>query len=421
MSGSGLAVSEDGVNWQKVDELPADLPTQNPPHPDEKSALASRMPPYIENPDSSDPQKKYMRTAHFGEVGWAQGSYQVQYSPDGKQWTAGEEVSVLNALREGGMPNLWDTLDIPERRIKIFSRAYTVNARSCGMMWTSDLIHWGGVEHFLDVDNPYGVPPVTTPHGRPIEEAYTVRGQIYLDACAGKGEDEIYNAEVQIVEGLYFCGYWPVGTRHERDFGYAIAVSRDGFNFTRVKNGSRTLPPGPPGAWDSGYIFQTASLRDGDNLMTYYRGCADGDSRKPQMVGLATIRANGWTYYTPKAGCDHGVVTTIPIQATDAKKHLTVNIEGVSGKGKAFAVEVLDAKTLKPIEGFTLNDCAVVDKDGAAATVTWPGRKPLPTEPVTWSGSDTLPTDRAIRLRFHLNASGVRLYSFRFRDEKSRG
>lgn len=417
-SGRGLAISDDGAHWQKVDELPADLPSRDPPYPDEEAARASRMPAYIENPDQSDPQKKYMRTAHMGEVGWAAGSYQVQFSPDGKQWTDGVEVSVLNALREGGMPNLWDTLDVPERRIKIYSRAYTVNARSCGMMWTSDLIHWNGVEQFLDVDDPYGTPPVTTPHDRPVEEAYTVRGQIFLDACAGKGEDEIYSAEVQIVEGLYFCDYRPVGPHHERDFGYAIAVSRDGFNFTRVKNGSRTLAPGPPGAWDSGLVFQVHPMRDGDNLMVYYRGCADGACLKPQMIGLATIRVNGWTYYTPQSGQDRGTVTTIPIQASEGEnKYLTVNIEGVSGKTGAFAVEVLDAETLKPLEGFSLADCQTPTKDGLAVPVTWPGRKPRPSEPVTWSGSDTLPAGREFRLRFHLNAPGVRLYSFGFQGE----
>jgi hypothetical protein len=131
------------------------------------------------------------------------------------------------------------------------------------------------------------------------------------------------------------------------------------------------------------------------------------------MIGLATIRVDGWTYYTPQSGMERGTVTTIPIQASDReKKYLTVNIEGVSGKTAAFAVEVLDAQTLKPIEGFSLADCQSPNKDGLVVPVTWPGRRPRPTEPVTWSGSNSLPSGHEFRLRFHLNAPGVRLYSF---------
>ena len=154
-------------------------------------------------------------------------------------------------------PNLWDPLDIPERRIKIYGRVYTSNARSCGMMWSSDLLHWAGGENFLDPDDPYGTPPALTPADRPAKDAYTMRGQVFLDACAGKGEDQIYNSDVAIVEGLYLCNYWPCTPEHRMDV--ALAVSRDGFNFTRVKNGERILPVGPAGAWDSGLHFPIPS------------------------------------------------------------------------------------------------------------------------------------------------------------------
>jgi len=369
---SGLAISADGVHWQKVERLPKDLPPPDPP-PD---LAQPRIPPYLENPDQSDPAKKFMRSRHIGEVGWAKGSTQVQYSPDGKNWTDGPEVSVLNALRENARPNLLDTLDIPERRIKMYSRAYTVNARSCGMMWSSDLVHWAGAEHFLD-------------------------------ACAGKGEDQIYAYDVAIIEGLYFCGYWPCTPEHRMD--YALAVSRDGFNFTRVKNGESTLPVGSAGAWDSGYIFQcNYFLREGDHYRVYYRGTTVHHGTEsyrdplPELVGLATIRVNGWTYYTPKSDENAGTVTTIPIQApAGVSKGLTVNIEGAAGQAGAFTVEVLDAATRKPIKGFSVADCIAPTRDGTAA-------------PVTWKAGPALPVGQDIRLRFHLRAKGVRLYSFGF-------
>ena len=399
----GWAISADGVHWQKVEKLPEDLPPPDPVR--DPDADNPRRRGYYDNPDQSDPAKTYIRMTRTnrGDRGMDK-LYLVQYSPDGKQWIDGPEVSVLNALRENAMPNLWDTLDIPERRLKTYGRAYTANARSCGVMWTSgDLLHWAGLEHFLDPDDPYGTPPVLAPGS---SKPYTMRAQIFLDACAGKGEDQIYSWDVKIVEGLYLCGYWPCTPEHRMD--YTLAVSRDGLNFTRVKNGERTLPVGPAGAWDSGYVFQWNSLREGDYLRVHYRattihhGTNEYKDPSSMMIGLATIRVNGWTYYTPKPGEPPGTVTTIPIQApAGVRKGLTVNIEGAAGQAEAFAVEALDAATGKPIKGFGVADCISPTRDGSAV-------------PVTWKAGPALPVGKDIRLRFHLRAKGVRLYSFGF-------
>src|SRR5439155_6244438 len=86
-----------------------------------------------------------------------------------------------------------------------------------------------------------------------------------------------------------------------------------------------------------------------------------------------------------------------------ARKGLTVNLEGAAGKAGAFAVEVLDAATRKPIQGFAAAECLAPKSDGLAAPVAWKAGPPLP------AGGD-------IRLRFHLRARGVRLYSFGFRN-----
>jgi hypothetical protein len=236
-----------------------------------------------------------------------------------------------------------------------------------------------------------------------------MRGQVYIDAVAGRGEDEIYASSVRKAEGLYFCFYWP-GTQGRPLTDVGLAVSRDGFNFTRVKNGERSLCVGPPGAWDSGYIFQMSPMLDGEVVRVYYRGTAgrregtDGFGHNLTEIGVATIRVNGFTYYAPRSCGGSGTVTTIPIQASAGqRKGLTVNIEGSAGRTGAVAVEVLDAATGKPLQGFGVADCLMLPGDGLAV-------------PVKWRGGDTLPTDREIRLRFHLIAPGARLYSFGFQS-----
>ena len=79
-----------------------------------------------------------------------------------------------------------------------------------------------------------------------------------------------------------------------------------------------------------------------------------------------------------------------------------MNIEGVAGRARAFAVEVLDAATGQPIDGLGLAECICPKSDGLAV-------------PVRWKAGQALPVGKDIRLRFHLRAKGVRLYSFGFR------
>ena len=63
-------------------------------------------------------------------------------------------------------------------------------------------------------------------------------------------------------------------------------------------------------------------------------------------------------------------------------------------------VEVLDARTKTPVEGYALGDCTPISTDSYAAVASWGGKTRLPAAP------------DAIKLRFVLLRA--RLYSFRF-------
>ncbi|MCS6851488.1 MAG: hypothetical protein NZ700_10025 [Gemmataceae bacterium] len=401
------AISKDGMHFQKVDQLPKDLP---PPTKVSTRSLdywygdtRTRPPSYYPNPLATDPSRKFVRLGFSIE---ARGSYWLEYSPDGRQWTRDRALTAPEAMRERARPTFYDAHD-PERPIRIYSRVYTETGRSWGVIWSQDLLHWSGLEHLLDPDDPYGKEPAMDRIGDTGKE-YTMRGQIFLDAVAGNGEDEIYAASVCRAEGLYFCFYWP--GKHGRPLtDVGIAVSRDGFHFTRVKNGQRVLPLGPPGAWDSGLIFQMHPLLEGDTVRVYYRGTAgrregtDGYDHYLTEIGVATIRADGFTYYRPREGAQLGTLTTIPIQSPKgAARTLAVNLEGTAAPDAVFAVEVVDAATGKPVPGFARADCLPVRSDGLAV-------------PISWHGGRQLPAGHDIRLRFNLSGRGLRLYGFEFR------
>ncbi|MCS7047188.1 MAG: hypothetical protein NZO58_12595, partial [Gemmataceae bacterium] len=407
--GSGLkwAVSKDGVRFEKVEQLPKDLP---PPTRNVTRSLdywygeaSSRPPAFYANPRAADPSKKFVRLGFSIE---ARGSYWLEYSPDGTQWTRDRALTAPEVMRERARPTLYNA-DDSECPIRIYGRVYTETGRSWGVIWSHDLLHWSGLEHLLDPDDPYGKEPAMDRIGDTGKE-YTMRGQIFLDAVAGKGEDEIYAASVCRAEGLYFCFYWP-GKQGRPLTDVGVAVSRDGFHFTRVKNGERILPLGPAGAWDSGCIFQMVPILDGDTVRVYYRGTAgrregtDGYDHYLTEVGLATIRADGFTYYRPRDAAKEGTLTTIPIRAPrGAARRVAVNVEGIGKPSVAFAAEVLDAASGKPLVGFTKADCLPVSRDGLSVALAW-------------KGGATLPDGRDFRLRFYLSGRDVRFYGFEFR------
>lgn len=402
----GWAISRDGLRFEHVEELPEGLPVAKASQSRSldywKGLPETTPPPYYLNPNPIDSAKKFVRLGFSIE---ARGSYWLEYSPDGARWVKDRSLTATEAMRERAVPKLYMKGD-PERPIRIYGRVYTETGRSWGVIWSKDLQHWSGLEHLLDPDDPYGQLPAMDRIGTTGKE-YTMRGQIFLDAVAGQGEDEIYAASVQYTEGLYFCFYWP-GHQGRPLTDVGIAVSRDGFNFTRVKNGERILPLGPPGAWDSGVIFQMLPLLDGDRVRVYYRGTAgrregsDSYDHHLTEIGVATIRADGFTYYRLREGMNGGSITTIPIKAPQTiSKSVYVNVEGIQAQSSALVAEVLDASTGQAIAGYTASEFMPLGEDGLNVRLTW-------------KGGQQLPTGRDIRLRFHLGGRNVRLYGFHF-------
>ena len=121
-------------------------------------------------------------------------------------------------------------------------------------------------------------------------------------------------------------------------------------------------------------------------------------------MGLATLRVDGFTCMRTADGHSWGTFTTVPVTlgADRARpRSLTVNLGSVEAGRSYLAAEVLDARTGKPLEGFSRDQCQPVDTDGLAVPVRWKG-----------GGLGGLKA-RRVRIRFYLYGA-AKLYSFRF-------
>lgn len=390
----GYAESEDGIHWTRPK---LGLISWNGSR---ENNLIPWVPNFLDDKEP-DPEKRYKGVLISGHTRWINDfNRPLAYSPDKIHWKTHGQAIDLPSLLEGGGPSFRDEFDKPERRFKAVGRTISQGHRALGMMWSPDLIHWHGKEAILDVEDPYGKPAELW-RGRYVANRI-------LDPSGEKGSDQIYWGNVWIENGIYFCLYAPF----QFDGGYqaALAVSRDGFNFMRIKNGQFILPRGDAGEWDSGSIAvgygAGIPIQLGKKIRVYYGAGTSHHGlepwRTPWSVGMAELPVDGWVYLTPAPEKASGVLTTIPIPLNSSQpRKLFVNAEFEEGKGN-LRVEVLDASTGEVVAGYSEGRCGFHEKDSCAISMAWERGNVLPQKV------------EKIRLRFHIDGPRTRFYSFWF-------
>ena len=388
----GYAESLDGIHWTrpKLGLIEHDGSRNN------------NLIPWVANfldREEPDPNKRYKGVLIEGN--WITNfERRLEYSPDALHWRPSEETTNLTSMLEGGGPSFRDELDIPERRFKSIGRTISQGHRALGMLWSSDLIHWYGDEAILDVTDPYGKPAEQW-RGR-----YVARR--ILDPSGDKAGDQIYWGTVWIENGIYLCLYAPF----QYDGGYqaALAMSRDGLHYVRIRNGDLILPRGPAGAWDSGFIAVgygfNVPLKVGNKIRVYYGGVTSHHGTDPWRasvaIGMAELPIDGWTFLSPTLYAPQSYVTTIPFTVSPGQpRHVYVRGDVPGGRGK-LEVEILDEHD-HVLPGYSRRDCHSLSSVFGEAMISW-------------NGSDVIKTQaKRLRLRFYLTGPETRLYSFWFR------
>jgi len=369
---SGYAISEDGVYWTKPR---LGLIEYNGSK--DNNIVCRGMGPVLKDDDEPDERRRY-KAILKGPEPQEQHGIRAAYSPDGIHWTeqapfimpewVHKTPDIVVFLKDHQDPN-------PERRYKlVWQQGYDSNKPGLKKKVRAKCLAFSpDGEHFTaSRDNPF-----LHPNDGPEHENHFLMLAPYEGFWVLPYECGWYAPNDQ---GLF--GQYTADVR--------LAVSTDGEHFTRVNPYQKLIPRGRHGEWDDCLLVISDKLIIlDDTIYLYY--CGQGEewtswplenkasgfrfervgSIRLSRMGLATLRLDGWTCLETADREIPGSATTAPIDLTDKKVRLIVNVSQVQANRSFVQVEVLDAATARPIEGLGQGDCQRIEADSVRAAVTW--------------------------------------------------
>ena len=260
-------------------------------------------------------------------------------------------------------------------------------------------------------------PPCLHGHGPSVSQLYDLGAYPYESVLVGL---------FQILTGKGCSPPRPFGRGGEQDEVH-VAFSRDGFHWSR--------PPPPSNATHRVAFLAMGKTRGNwnyqnmhaggfvvlNNSLTFYVGGRSGScSGAPRCdanaeflantpsggngtIGIGVARRDGFA--SVLATEPTGVLLTPPLSFSGAKQHLFINAATVSGG--SVAVEVMDATTDAVVEPFSLQHCERFAGDSTRAELSWGAGTEAATKQLK---------GQRIRLRFTLQGTGTRLFSFWFSE-----
>jgi len=422
---TGLAISTDGVNWERPP-----LPGQKDNHVRVPSlpGVGDKMYNVIYDPDDPDPSRRYK-----GLQG-ATGRVAV-VSPDCLHWR------LLDTPKLVSSDESCLTYDRRKRRFLAFLKTGSKYGRAFNISISDDFVHWSQPRFFFGTDDEDQVLALQAIRERLSDPGLARPMFADPDPAAGwerpayhripTWRAECYNIAVFPYEGLYIALpmiFYPVGIRQpERNntdgFHYIeLAMARDLTHWKRLGDrqpfiGPSRLDHGLVGVFDRLQLVPTSHpVERGDELWFYYIGAkwrvpiydryTDGTPRdlntlSPEQLAdyqdgwmavcLAVLRSDG--FISLDAGAETGSLLTKPLKLSG--KTLMLNLD--AGKDGKAEVEILDGQG-QPIQGFTRADSVPVTGDAVRLPVTWR------------QGADLAGLEgKAVRLKIHL--SQAKLYA----------
>jgi len=191
---------------------------------------------------------------------------------------------------------------------------------------------------------------------------------------------EIYSMKVFPYEGLYI-GLVQVfhATPDDSTLDVQFAVSRDGIQFTRIRDPQPFIGLGAVGDWDrfNLSLANNDPIPVSDDLRFYYggrmyrHGPYNGADKGPEKGGIGFATSKRDRFVAMEASFDGGEIVTKPVLLKTADLHLNAKADF----GKIVAVVI-------GMDGKSLAQSQPVQADGLDLKVKWVEALKLPKEPV---------------------------------------
>ncbi len=369
------AVSKDGIHWEKPDlgllkwEMQPELSTN----------FIEASGDIMHMPQEPDPARRYL---------CAGGHYHFSSSPDGIHW---ERLSKEDFVK-GGDVGTFMCDPFGERfrgYVKVNAEVSGLRRRAVGYSESTGYDNWPKLRLIMAPDD--------------LDDFWVEPGSIH--------RTHFYGCPMIPYESMYIGLLWIF--RADDEDGYflgpvfnELVTSRDAVHWLRSEPdagpktgaGARTagrprlLDVGPAGTWESGMVYASCIVRDGDRLRLYYTAASNLHDSPPfhGEVGLAFLRKDGFA--SLDADNKPGTLRTRRLTGLTGRLHLNYRAWGGSVR-----VEVLDDQD-KVVPGYAADDCRPLQRDEVDAVVAWRDRAELPS------------TGGALRLRFLLDKAS--LFSF---------
>ena len=387
---AGYAESRDGRHWERVN---LGLGKWNGSRENNVFPQLGLSPTVYRDEAEPDPGRRYKALDFLNSGLYQEAAQRGEYaldadyfpgflhtSPDGIHWTpepirvefpGGAPVSMVPMcmLRDEAEPD-------PARRWKAYGfTSLTYRRRAGAYVYSADGVHWTG--HWA---NPVLEPQISR---QPMVPA----GQL----------SQIHDLVVWQQAGLYLGLFQD--QRGLEALPLELAYSRDGEHFLYPAPGQEFIDLGAPGEWDEREPCPSVPVQVGDEMWFYYCGSfvppGGEDMEHYTSAGLARARLDGYTCLRPTETA--GTLTTVPFRAGGPVR---VVVNATCDAANTLRVEVLTVEG-EVVAGYGRGECLPVREGGVYVPVAWGGRK-------------TVEAGESFCLRFWLEGTGVRLYSFGF-------
>jgi len=216
----------------------------------------------------------------------------------------------------------------------------------------------------------------------------------------GTYSDQVYHFEMSIDEGTYvgFQQFYN-GSGGNGVIECYLVVSRDGITWSHIDNSTEIIPLGNDGTWDDGMIFANRKglTTIGDYTYIYYSGWDDRheNNDRTSRVGRIRFRKDGLSAIQPTSSTGWFLTDPIP-----SKFVANFTINGNFDSSNTLRIEVVNASSLQPYEGFTFSDFNTIQTNSTSITPMW-GENSLAGIPVG-----------DFRLNFSFNGANGVLYAY---------